>query len=284
MVLRRGRVRRLPWCSASSPRFLGTLLLAGAMLAVGELAAPQDALSKGGVRAPSVLRAADCVAGSRPRLAPAGVEVLVLGCAEMRDGARVLVAAEGEVGGPDLPAKFVWFYVVPEGQEDASPSGTQVDPPDAASASSLPLTGGRGIAPSALVLRVGRRGPAYVSGQASARVTSVSVGYRTRSGETREDPAALIRVGPRIARRLHAFGPFAYFVGEVPPEADRCRGIGLVGRDRLGLAVDNEWPVPSSGWGQLARGCRARPPLRGSLVEILRLALSELRLPVLLSG
>lgn len=92
--------------------------------------------------------------------------------------------------------------------------------------------------------------------------------YRTEDGGTREWPAASIRVREPLAEQLGATRSFAYFVGEIPADADTCRRLVVEGRgDAAELVASerlNEWTAFADGISLSgSKGCE-QPEATGS--------------------
>lgn len=207
----------------------GWLVSVAAAIAIGSPAVTADRAAAGGtaVVAPKELDAAACRQGVHPRILGFRQDVApsVLGCVVLSDGDKLLVAA-------DSNGRLACFYAaLAGGQHVDGPCtgvGPQPPPEPVAGVNALDVSkpqGGSG---------------AYVGGLLPAGAPHTFVRYRTEDGDTAEWPAQSIRVGPRLARRLGATRPFAYFVGEIPKGADTCRRLRIEVRGRDAELIDAE--------------------------------------------
>ncbi len=235
------RPKHLPWIPA--------LIVAGSLLVGSEPAAAGGTA----VVAPEELSPEACEQGVHPRILGFRQEVApkVIGCARLSDGDEVLVAA-------DSGGRYACFYAALTGDSDDGVC-SRVGPGAPAGA---PLIGGSAL--NGLSVRAPDGGSgAYVTGLASREVAHVFVRYRIDDRGTREWPATVIRVRDRLARQLGVERPFAYFVGEIPKDADTCSRLIVEGRDgeaeliagdqfRSSSVFGGEVPLPGS------KDCKAR--------------------------
>lgn len=223
------------------PRGRPLALLLALLVATAALTVPEKAAGGGtAVVAPRELSALDCKQGS-----PAEVEGVrarpvpptVVGCARLSRG-EVLVAADRWSSGT---SGRVCFYAPATGQTHVDGPCSALGQPGGAR-EDAPVAGGSGIqgGPS---FEPTVRSSAYVTGQASRGVRGIVVRYAFpphRSAVEAIVRADLVEVGPALARRLGAPGPFSYFVAMVPPAADTCRGVTMTVRSSRG---DRRLPI-----------------------------------------
>lgn len=204
-------------------RVLRATAAAGLTLVAAGLVAERADAGGVAVEAPEELSAADCVQGER---APAfgavtfPVEPTVVGCAHA-PGHGVLVAADHDARGR---RGFACFFTVPAGASDVDGACSQANP--SSRYWSRVLTGGSSLEPDRIRSAPGTD-VVILAGQASAGIESITVRHRLRNGRPERTAAALLRVRPRLARRLGAAGPFGYFVAGVQQSADFCAGVVL---------------------------------------------------------
>jgi|GEM_PF-5880169 len=196
------------------------LVSISAVIAVGSLAVVAERATAGGtaVAAAADLDAAACEQGVHPRILGVRQKVApkVIGCAALSDGDEVLVAADSD-------GRHACFYAALTG-------GEHVDGPCIRVGPATRPTGGARV--EALSVREPEGGSgAYFGGVVPSDIAHAFLRYRTADGDSREWPARLIRVHERLARQLGA-RPFAYFVGEIPSDADTCRGLLVEGRGK----------------------------------------------------